>query len=259
MAVNKKISQGKHVRARFPKLNLHAHGVNMESGEKFSEKLKNSNSDTFRIRIQDPERGHELTDVLGHVSFNQDDQRHGIITALEVALDVSRKDKENDTTELAQVLAQLWIRLATIPNESWHLYRKGQDARKGDRIKRIDSKNKMPLGELIELLNDGWHLASSVKDECMPVRAALYVKTSDGQDENGKRIELDRKDWSARCEFLYQGTGLDWADATKLKTAKFEKLTKHFKFIDPETGRADRPLNELARDALRKLTTRWAR
>ena len=157
------------------------------------------------------------------------------------------------------MLAQIWIRLATIPNESWHLYRKGQDTRKGDRIIRIDSKSKMPLGELIELLNDGWHLASSVKEECMPVRAALYVKTSDGQDENGKRIELDRKDWRARCEFLFQGIGLQWENSAKLQAAKFEKLTKHFKFIDPQTKRVDRPLNELARDALRKQTARWTR
>lgn len=275
-----KATQGRHLHTAGAGLISHAHGINPLTGEKYDERVKNTVTTRFSVRIQAPERFAAIMAALDTIRGRLDPSYAIGVWGIEVALDAYAKKGTNlAPKELAEMASHFLKGINRVSPNHPRIYREEGETR------AIGSHR-----ELIEALQDGFQIG--IGDGHGTRYQHGYLKTKDSGDA------LDVTKHRARIEIRLQGDGCPVRALEDLASFDFASLSGYFRFrqfSEPKTDLerlvADRkiclgniigedgglttinrkgggirlnmngtkasPLNEIARNRLRKLAERW--
>ncbi|UCV28414.1 hypothetical protein [Ferribacterium limneticum] len=271
-----KATQGKHLKAAGTF--SHAHGINPQTGEKYDERVKNTTTTRFAIRIQAPERFAAITAALATIRDRLDPSYAIAVLGIEVALD-AYAEEGTSPDELAEMTAHFLKGINLVSPDHPRVYR-----RKGE-TRAIGSQR-----ELIYALADGFQIGIGNGNGDRFQHG--YLKSKDNKQD------LPENEHRARIEIRLQGNASPVRTLDDLAGFDFASLSNYFRFRqfdDPQTelerlmaerqiclgnimdidgnlaainrkgggtrknkrGTTAGPLNNVARVRLRTLTKRW--
>ncbi|MBK1679924.1 hypothetical protein [Rhodocyclus tenuis] len=274
----RKPTQGFHLHRLGRGAFSHAHGIDLQTGKKYPEHLKNTTTTRFLVRIQSPERFAMVNDALDRMGGQFDQSAGSWLRAIEVAFDAYGNENTNDE-QLAEATALFMKGVNRVSEVPPRIYRLKNETR------IIGSQR-----ELVQALLDGFQIGIGNCDADRYQHA--YLKTSDN------KLPLPQNHHRARIEVRLQGSACPLLSLDDLATFNFAKMTKYFRFrsqnddldglqrlltmrqvclgnvLDANNeltriwrkGGGSRknkrhahasPLNEIARVRLRTLTGRW--
>lgn len=271
-----KPTQAKHLHAAGAGLFSHAHGINPQTGEKFPENRKNTTTTRFAIRIQAPERFAAITAALDTIRVRLDSSCAVTVLGIEVALDACAK-AGTAPEELAEMAAHFLKGINRVSPEHPRIYK-----RKGE-TRAIGSHP-----ELIQALMDEFQIGNGNGDRFQHG----YLKTKDdrqdlSEDEHRARIEIRLQGNGCPVQTLEDLASFDFATLSDYfrfrqfgepKTDLERQMAEHQICLgniigddgdltainrkgggirQNKRGTKASPLNEIARDRLRKLSGRW--
>lgn len=225
-------TQASHVSRIFKRPpHLSVSGVDPQTGMPFAVARSNTNTTTFRVRLQDPS---SYQYVLSWIEkFKQralawdgpavvEMER---VTAIEIAFDLYARANKASRSDLAQAVVYLYRGAHTIQGQSNHrLYRDWKGSGQG-----IPTN----IGRFVALVNKGYNVGIGNSDDDYYQHA--YIKDTDSliDPDTGKsrRRDLAPEDHRARFECRWSGEGLKTTFGPRivdLKVFNFSGLKREF-------------------------------
>ena len=273
-----KATQGAHLKKAGARLFSHAHGINPQTGEKYDERVKNTVTTRFAIRIQAPERFAAITAALDTVRHRLDPSYSVEVLGMEVALDAYAKEGTT-REELAGMTAHFLKGVNRVSPDHPRIYRLKNETR------AIGSHR-----ELIKALDEGFQIG--IGNGNAERFQHGYLKTKDNhqdllEDEIRARIEIRLQGKTCPVQTLEDLAGFDFSSLsdyfrfrqfdepqTDLEQLLTERQICLGNIIDEDgelvainrkkggtrknrRGTKASPLNEISRSRLRKLSERW--
>lgn len=210
------------------------------TGIEFPKDKKNTPTNIFRCRIQDPRsymwaktdsKPQKLLTIIEEVL---DIQSPPTLTVAEIAFDTYCTDAS--VHQLAEIAADRYRFSTRVPARDWHFYR-----RKGEKPHYLDGRNcpdgEMTRREIAQHFADDYQL-TDISDKLADVRCHVYVKKHDGKNVDGEDNDGQSKppkllkphEWRARFEVTLRGAALPCKTLEELDHIDFSKLVHYFQF-----------------------------
>lgn len=200
------------------------------------------NSPAFKFRLQDVSRLIDVERAITEIERLLKCKITTTVTGIEVAFDIIGAG--------AEVAAAMYQGLKNPVSDNQRLYRRGKKS--GDYTK---AAAKQTTAALVAHLQAGWMIG--IGNETDNLYQRIYFKTSD-RNGGANQIQVEPR---ARIEIRLMGAELPFSTLEQLRQYKFTKLSRHFLFrceASPSNPRgADKELNELAGDAIQRLSRSW--